>query len=180
MNDTGQPVLYAIVCGSPASRHVGKLVDIGNEAGWDVCVVATPDGRKFVDIEALELKTGHPVRSWYKDPGEPDLLPPADALVVAPATCNTVAKLAAGISDTLPLGMLVEGVGKGIPVSCVVSSSVEQMRFPAIVDAMAKLASWGVLMVDYPHVQLKSGEDRHINFPWRAAFNAVTGGLSSL
>ncbi|WP_081789820.1 flavoprotein [Kutzneria albida] len=173
MNDTGQPVLYAIVCGSPAARHVGKLVEIGQAAGWDVCVVATPDGRKFIDVSALEKKSGHVVRSWYKDPDEPDVLPPADAMIVAPATCNTVAKWAAGISDTLPLGMVVEAFGKGIPVACVVSSSSAQLGFPAVQLAISKLADWGVRMVDYPRGEVAKGEDKHARFPWAAAFDAI-------
>ena len=41
---TSRYVLYAIVCGSPAARHVGRLVDGAQRAGWDVCVVSTPDG----------------------------------------------------------------------------------------------------------------------------------------
>jgi hypothetical protein len=34
--------------------------------------------------------TGHPVRTSYKLPDEPDVLPPPDAILVAPATFNTV------------------------------------------------------------------------------------------
>jgi hypothetical protein len=64
----------------------------------------------------IGVKTGHPVRSEYKEPGEPDVLPPADAMIAAPVTCNSLAKWAAGISDTLPLGLLVEAVGKRMPV----------------------------------------------------------------
>jgi hypothetical protein len=40
---------------------------------------------KFIDREALAEHTGHPVRSAYKQPDEPDVLPPADAFLVAPA-----------------------------------------------------------------------------------------------
>ncbi|MGH3933820.1 MAG: flavoprotein [Pseudonocardiaceae bacterium] len=46
---------------------------------------------------------GHTVRHQYKEPDAPNVLPPADAMVVAPITCNSLAKWAAGISDTLPL-----------------------------------------------------------------------------
>src|SRR5262245_51236462 len=109
-------VLYAIVCGSPASRHVGKLVELAQERGWDVCVVATPDALKFLDVPRLAELTGHPVRSRYKSPGEPDVLPDADAMVVAPATVNTTNKWAAGIADTLALGLLVEALGLNLPI----------------------------------------------------------------
>jgi phosphopantothenoylcysteine synthetase/decarboxylase len=39
-------------------------------------------------------------------PGEGRKLPPADAIIVAPATYNTMNKRAAGISDTFELGLL--------------------------------------------------------------------------
>ena len=52
--------------------------------GWDVCVVTTPDGRKFIDVPALAAQTGHPVRSQLQEPGDPDVLPDADAMIVAP------------------------------------------------------------------------------------------------
>ena len=81
--DMPRPVLYAIVCGSPASRDVGILVGLAQEAGWDACVVASPDALKFLDIPRLAAHTGHPVRHHYKFPGEPDLLPAADAMIVA-------------------------------------------------------------------------------------------------
>jgi len=95
-------VLYLIVCGSPLAHRVGTLVKAAQADGWEVCVVCTPDGRKFVDAGALSRQTGHPVRSFYKNPGDPDMLPDPDAMIVAPATVNTVNKMAAGIADTWP------------------------------------------------------------------------------
>ena len=89
------PVLYAVVCGSPVARDVGKLVSLAQRRGWQVCVVATPDGRKWIDIPRLVEQTGHPVRTRYKQPGEPDVLPPADGMIMAPATVNSIAKLVA-------------------------------------------------------------------------------------
>jgi hypothetical protein len=57
-----------------------------------------------------------PIRSEYKQPDAADVLPPPDAIVVAPATFNTINKWAAGISDTLALGLLTEAIGKRLPV----------------------------------------------------------------
>ena len=132
MNQDGQPLLYAIVTGSPASRGVGTLVDLAQTDGWDVCVIASPNGRQFINDEALSAQTGHLVRSTYKDPTAPDVLPAADAMIVAPITCNSLAKWAAGVSDTLPLGLLVEAVGKRQPVVAMPFSNWAQIRFPAV------------------------------------------------
>jgi phosphopantothenoylcysteine synthetase/decarboxylase len=170
-------VLYAIVTGSPAARDVGKLVDLAQADGWDVCVIASPDGRQFIDAEALAVKTGHVVRSRYKEPDAPDILPPADAMIVAPITCNSLAKWAVGISDTLPLGLLVEAVGKRQPVVAMPFSNWAQISFPAIQEAMRTLERWGVsvLVGDDVYKQHEPGTgDRYIHlFPWHLAWQAL-------
>lgn len=177
MNDEGQPVLYAIATGSPASRDVGELVALAQAGGWDVCVVASPSGRRFLDADAVTRQTGHTVRSEYKDPDAPDVLPPADAMIVAPITCNSLAKWAAGISDTLPLGMLVEAVGKRQPVVAMPFSNWAQIRFPAIQNAVRTLTDWGVtvLVGDHVYKQHDPGTgERYIDlFPWHLAWAAL-------
>src|SRR5215211_1403562 len=113
---TRRGVLYLIVCGAPPARDSGRLVQLAQAEGWEVCVIATPSARSFIDPTALQAATGHPVRSQYKQPDEADVLPPPDAIVVAPATFNTINKWAAGISDTLALGLLTEAIGKRLAV----------------------------------------------------------------
>ena len=90
MNPSGagvrRGVLYLVACGSPVSRHVGQGVRLAQCDGWEVCVITTPAGRKFCDPAALACQTGHPVRSSYKEPDDPDVLPAPNALLVGPAT----------------------------------------------------------------------------------------------
>jgi len=177
MNDHGQPVLYALVTGSPAARDISKLVDLAQADGWEVCVIASPNGYRFINPDSLTAKTGHTVRHQYKGPLAPDVLPPADAMVVAPITCNSLAKWAAGISDTLPLGLLVEAVGKRQPVVAMPFSNRAQISFPAIQEAIGKLATWGVtvLVGDDVYEQHEPGTgDNYVHlFPWHLAWQAV-------
>ena len=100
-------VLYVIVCGAGPAGEVGRLVELAQDRNWTVQVIATPSALAFIDIPKLEAQTGRPVRSEYRSPGEPKS-PPADAIIVAPATYNTINKLANGISDTYALGILAE------------------------------------------------------------------------
>ena len=80
-------------------------------------VIATPAALAFLDLNALEGQTGHPVRSEYAKPERSGpLAAHADAIVVAPATYNTINKWALGISDTYALGILAEAPGLRIPV----------------------------------------------------------------
>lgn len=64
----------------------------------------------------MTATAGHPVRSDYRQPDDPDVLPSPDAIAVTPATFNKINKWAAGISDTLALGLLIEAIGKRLPV----------------------------------------------------------------
>lgn len=112
-------VLYIITCASSSAPLVYDLIQKAQDAQWDVCEILTPQARKFIDISLIENITGHPVRSEYKHPDEPDVLPRADAIIVFPATFNTINKWALGISDTLALGLLAEYTGLKKPIIAV-------------------------------------------------------------
>ncbi|MBM0239853.1 flavoprotein [Micromonospora sp. ATA32] len=174
-------VLYVIVCGSPLAGHVGRLVELAQQDGWDVCVVTTPDGAKFVDRTALARQTGHPVRSRYKNPGDPDVLPPADAMIVCPATVNTVNKWAVGITDTLALGLLIEAQGQGVPIVAVPFTNAAMAAHPAFQASLARLREWGVsvLFGDHVHPLHPPGSgERHLHaFPWGIGLAALRGQL---
>lgn len=114
MNQPGR-VLSVIVCGAGPASEVGRLVKLAQQRGWGVQVIATPAALAFLDAGALEALAGSPVRSAYRSPDEPRSLK-ADAVIVAPATYNTINKCAQGISDTYALGLLAEAVSFPIPV----------------------------------------------------------------
>jgi phosphopantothenoylcysteine synthetase/decarboxylase len=170
-------VLYVIACAAPPTRQVDRLVKLSQEQGWDVCVLTTPSGRRFADVAGLEELTGHPVRSVYKDPDEPDVLPPPDAVIVAPATVNTVNKWAAGICDTLALGILVEAIGKRLPVAALPFTNRAHAAHPAFTDNIAKLRSWGVTVLFGPDVYPLHDPgtgSRYLHlFPWEKAIAAI-------
>ncbi|HLQ55417.1 MAG TPA: flavoprotein, partial [Streptosporangiaceae bacterium] len=65
--------------------------------------IATPTAMAFIDTAALEALTGSAVRSAYRSPGE-SRSPPAAAVIVAPATYNTISKLALGSATPTPSG----------------------------------------------------------------------------
>ncbi len=109
-------VLYVIACAASSAALVPNFVMQAQAIGWKVCVITTPQGTKFLDIPLVERLTGYPVRSEYKRPEEPDVLPRADAIVVFPATFNTINKWALGISDTLAVSILCEYTGLKMPI----------------------------------------------------------------
>jgi hypothetical protein len=112
--------LYIIACAAGTASSVPNVVEIAQASGWDICVVPTPRATGFLDIPYLEQLTGHPVRSDYRTSDEPDdSTPRADALVVFPATFNTINKWALGICDTRALSLLCEYTGLKMPIVAV-------------------------------------------------------------
>jgi phosphopantothenoylcysteine synthetase/decarboxylase len=118
------------------------------------------------------------VRSQYKHPDEPDVLPPPDAFVVAPATFNTINKWAQGISDTLALGLLNEAIGLGLPIAAAPWPNAALARHPVFRRSIATLAGWGVRVILDPG-RLADATAAPAVFPWdelRAKLPHLKGG----
>ena len=130
---TSDRVLYIVVCAAPAASGIEDLVLLAQAAGWRVFVIATPLGLRFIDTDRLASLTGGPVRSEWRMPGEAKALPPAEAVIVAPATFNTINKWATGITDTFAVGLLCELTGFGVPIVAV----------PLLKDALARHVAFG-------------------------------------
>jgi hypothetical protein len=140
-------VLYIVACAAPPVYNIGELVELAQHVGWTVCVILTPQAASWLDTGHLAAQTGYLVRSQYKRPDEPDVLPRADAIAVVPATFNTINKWAAGISDTFALGILNEALGLGLPIVAVpyAKLSLTSLRMalsPAVWRSSRKAAWW--------------------------------------
>lgn len=147
-------VLYTIACGCSSASLTPQFVMQAQESGWDVCMIVTPSGRKFLDLPSLRDLTGHPVRSEYKHPDEPDVLPRADALVVFPASFNTLNKWALGISDTLAVGLLCEYTGLHFPIVAVpcFKTGGGLDTHPAFKRSLRMLRRYGVHILYEPEI----------------------------
>ncbi|MET9091165.1 flavoprotein [Streptomyces cyaneofuscatus] len=172
-----KPFLYVVVCAAGIAGEVGLLITEAQQRGWDVGVVATPQGLGFIDAPAVEAQTGYPIRSTWRSPGEPRPLPAPDAIAVVPATFNTVNKWAAGISDTLALGILCESYGLGIPTAVLPYVNAAQAAHPAYAESLRRLRDMGILIGSYqPHrPKAGGGADR---FRWEEALELLTPPMS--
>lgn len=173
----GDRVLYVITCATPAARDIGTLVGLAQTSDWTVCVIATPSALRFIDRPTLEIQTGYPVRSEYKQPGTPDVLPPADAIVVGGASFNTINKWAAGISDTLTLGLLNEGIGLGLPLVALPFLNAAQAAHPAFGRSVKELREAGVTILlgpgGFEPCVPNQGSKHLAQYPWHVALAAV-------
>ena len=111
----GHRVLTIVACGAGPATALNTCVKLAQDRGWTVQVTATPAALDFFDAATIEEQTASPVRSQYAKPGAPRSLVP-DAILVAPATYNTINKWALGISDTYALGILAEAIGLEVPI----------------------------------------------------------------
>ncbi|UWE13230.1 flavoprotein [Actinacidiphila bryophytorum] len=172
-----RPFLYVVVCAAGVAPDVGTLISAAQDRGWGVGVVATPLGLGFIDQAAVEAQTGYPIRSAWRKPGDVRPLPPADAIAVAPATYNTINKWAAGISDTLALGILCEAYGLGIPTAVLPYVNSAMAAHPAYGESLARLRTMGVLISDYePHPPKSGGgADR---FRWEEALELLAPNIA--
>ena len=171
-------VLYLIVCGAGPAGEAGRLVELAHDRGWTVQIVATPAALAFIDVPKLEAQTGRPVRSEYRSPGDPRS-PSADAIIVAPATYNTINKWAYGTSDTYALGILAEAPGLAIPVVVLPFVNSALAGRTAFKKSVNVLRSEGVRILlgpgEFEPHPPGSGGERFADFPWQLAIASIHG-----
>jgi phosphopantothenoylcysteine synthetase/decarboxylase len=174
MNPPDHPVLYIVVCATPRARVIDELVELVVERDWTPCVIATPQATRFIDGAALAELTGSPVRHEYKDPDAPDALPGPDAVLVCPASFNTINKWAAGISDTLALGLITEAIGLGLPIIAAPAVNSAQAAHPAFERNVDTLRAAGVTMLYGPGVwEPAPARSGGAPFAWGIALDAL-------
>lgn len=117
-------------------------------AGHDVHVVATEAALKFVGLPTLEAISRNPVHHELFDGvaqvRHVALGQAADVIVVAPATANTIARLAAGLADDL-LGTTI--LASTAPLVIAPAMHTEMWLNPATVHNVVTLRSRGVTIV---------------------------------
>ncbi|MFI7285522.1 flavoprotein [Streptomyces anulatus] len=167
-----KPFLYVVVCAAGVAREADRLFATAQDAGWEVGVIATPQGLGFLDAVAVEKQTGYPIRSAWRSPGDPRPFPDPDAIVVAPATFNTINKWAAGISDTLALGILCEAYGLGVPTAVLPAVNSVLAAHPAYGQSLSRLREMGVLIGSRASQPPASGGGAE-PFPWAEALELL-------
>lgn len=102
----GQRVLLC-VCGGIAAYKAAELVRRLGDAGAQVQVAMTENAQRFVGAQTFQALSGRPVRTSLWDAaaeaamGHLELARWADRVVIAPASANTLARLAHGLADDL-------------------------------------------------------------------------------
>jgi len=144
-----------VALGVTGSIAAVKTVELAHELrrkGATVRAVTTDAAEGIIHPWALEYATDNPVVTELTGAVEHVELCGsdgwADVLLVAPATANTVGKMAAAIDDTPVTTCATTAFGAGLPVVVVPAMHEPMYDHPGVLDAMEQLEEWGVHFVD--------------------------------
>lgn len=137
-----------VLTGAPLTSRAPDLAVALIEAGWDVHLVATPSAAAWINEDALVQVVGHAPTTQHRAPDEPRRGGRPDAVVVAPATFNTVNKLATGLADTYAHGLLCDALGTNTPLVMVPMVNDRLWGHPAWATNLQFLSTAGVRFAD--------------------------------
>lgn len=142
--------ILVAVTGGIAAYKSPELVRALRRSGHAVRCVTTREATGFVSPMVLQTLTGQPVRTDLFDPsqeGEIDHIALADwaeLVIVAPATANTLAKLAAGLADDMVSAVIL---ATRAPLLVAPAMNVNMWQHPATQQNLATLRERGVRVV---------------------------------
>ena len=148
------------VTGSIAAYKAAVLVRALVKAGAGVRVVMTPLAKEFITPLTMATLSRHPVPVEFFNPENGEwnshvrLGEWADALVIAPATANTIAKMTAGIADNL---LLTTYLSARCPVFVAPAMDLDMWGHPATQANLAVLRERGVGIIAPGEGELASG-----------------------
>lgn len=163
-----------VMCGAGRAKDVGVLVDQALAKGWSLELVATEEGSKLIPINELRKKTDQDIVTEYSD----KRLSRPDIIIVAPATANTIAKLALGIGDTYVASVLNDAVAFKTPMVILPSMKKSMADRPCYKNHIRVLREEGVRVLiggdDGIHLTDASSRDGPLPpFPWDLAITAA-------
>jgi len=153
--------ILLIVSGGIAAYKALEFVRLAVKAGFGVTCVLTKAGAEFVTPLSLQALSGNKVYSDLfsltdeSEMGHIELSRSADLVVVAPASANILAKMAAGIADDLATTLLL-ATDKRVLVAP--AMNVRMWAHAATVANMETLAARGVLVVPPDEGPMACGE----------------------
>lgn len=148
------------VTGGIAAYKAPLVLRLLTQAGADVRVVMTEAARRFAAPTTLEVLSRHPVHvDMFERSDEFPVLHIglarwAQVLLVAPATANTLGKMALGLADNL-----LTAVYMATPAPAVVAPAMEEHMLASapVTGNLARLAELGVRVVEAAEGELASG-----------------------
>jgi phosphopantothenoylcysteine decarboxylase/phosphopantothenate--cysteine ligase len=155
----GKKILIG-VCGSIAAYKIATLTRLLKKAGADVKIILTPSAKDFITPLTLSTLSKNPVFSEFvkNNKGEwtnhVELGLWADVFLIAPASANTIAKMANGMCDNLLLATYLSARCK---VLVAPAMDLDMLQHPSTSTNIEKIKSFGNLIVEPNDGELASG-----------------------
>ena len=137
------------ITGSVAAVRCVDIARLLMRHGAQVIPVMTQAACDLISPELMEWATGHPAVTCLTGAIEHVALAgnvanPCHLVLVAPATANTIGKIAAGIDDTPVTTVVTTAVGEGIPVMVVPAMHEPMYRHPLVMRNIETLNQFGI------------------------------------
>lgn len=148
------------VCGSIAAYKSATLVRLLVKAGANVKVILTADAANFITPLTLATLSKHPVYTQYFEEetgvwsNHVELGLWADYMLVAPASANTLAKMATGLCDNLLTAVYLSAK---CPVLVAPAMDLDMWKHETTQANIDKLLSYGNLLISPGKGELASG-----------------------
>lgn len=157
----GKKILLGVTAGIAAYK-TAHLVRLFIKAGAEIQVIMTPASKDFVTPLTLSTLSKNPVHSTFYSKDDEnevwnnhvDLGLWADLMLIAPATANTMSKMASGTVDNL---LLASYLSSKCPVYFAPAMDLDMFKHPSSVTSMAKLQSFGNSLIPATSGELASG-----------------------
>jgi len=149
-NLKGKHIILGITGGIAAYKSV-VLLRLLVKAGAEVQVVITPAGKEFITPVTLSALSGKPVicdfftantGEWHS---HVDIGLWADAMVIAPATACTLAKMATGVADNM---LVTTYLSAKAPVFVAPAMDLDMMAHPSTLRNLETLKADGVTVIE--------------------------------
>ncbi len=148
------------VSGGIAAYKSAELVRLLVTRGARVRVMMTRNGREFITPLTLQTLSQNPVATdtfsltQESQIGHIRLADSADAIVIAPATADVIAKAAVGIADDLVTTVLLAA---RCPIAFAPAMNVHMYEHPTVVENLARLKARGLTIIDPAEGELACG-----------------------
>ncbi len=158
---SGKNILLGVTAGIAAYKSA-SLVRLFIKSGAHVKVVMTPSAKEFVTPLTLSTLSKHPVYSSFTNEEDDNAVWNnhvelglwADVFVIAPATANTLSKMANGVCDNL---LLATYLSAKCPVYFAPTMDLDMYKHPSTLQSFEKLNDFGNIMIPATSGELASG-----------------------
>ncbi len=159
MSLKGKHILLGVT-GSIAAYKAAVLCRLLKTAGAEVKVVMTPLAKEFITPLTMATLSKNPIAVEFYNPENGDwhshisMGEWADCMLIAPATANTIAKMANGIADNLLLTTYLSARSRVVVAPAM---DCDMFAHPATQHNIEILRSRGVTIIESPEGELASG-----------------------